>query len=267
MKYGVDYGVGKGEPDTPQGRKPLDELRDSTLAAQYNYLQTWEKRVILAVVNNESKIFEAINSYDSAYLTAGMIQWATNDKRGELPGILSTLPDADFQRLFGVWGLGTTDVIGRPFKDVVAGYFTLDGTKLDTHEQKDELRGFRWAYRFSEAAKDNVYRDLQVLQAHTRIGAMLRIPLQWGKEKITAESVLQSELLRALALDEHVNAGQPAIKYVLQRLMDGMKTPAKIITINADGTFAGVWYEQQREPNFMKRASQKQKQKRKKFLR
>lgn len=244
------YGMGNvmRPADIARGRKPGDELNDPARAAQYTYLKTWEKRVILAVVNNESKIFEAINTYDNAFLTAGAIQWTagTRSNRGELPGILSTLPAADFQRLFGVWGLGTTDIVGRPFVDVIGGRFTLDGKTLNIPDQKDELRGFRWAHRFVEAAKDNVYREIQIRHAHTRIAAMLRTPLRWGSSRITVESVLQSEMMRALALDEHVNTG--SVQHILQRLIDGLRMPAQIITINADGTFGGKWYEEQRKP-------------------
>jgi hypothetical protein len=229
------------------GRRPHLEMSDPARTASYAFLTTWEKRVVLAVVHNESQIFEAVNTYDNAFMTAGAIQWTmgTGSSRGELPGILSTLLPADFQRLFGKWGLGTTDVVGRPFLDVISGRFTLDGKTLVKPAEKNELRAFRWGHRFAEAAKVPVYREVQMRQGKTRMGEILRHKLRWGKDKFTAESLLQSEMLRALVMDEHVNSGK--IKF-LQLLVDVLRTPETLIGIEADGVFNGEWFETLRYP-------------------
>jgi hypothetical protein len=229
------------------GRRPHVEMSDPARAASYAFLTTWEKRVILAVVHNESQIFEAVNTYDNAFMTAGAIQWTmgTRDRGGELPGILSTLAAADFQRLFGRWGLGTANIAGRPFQDVITGRFTLDGKAVVKPADKNELRAFRWGHRFAEAAKDAVYREIQMRQGKTRMSVILRHKLKWGKDKFTADSLLQSEMLRALVMDEHVNSGNVAF---LQLLVDALHTPTTIIGIDADGVFEGAWYERVRRP-------------------
>jgi peptidoglycan hydrolase-like protein with peptidoglycan-binding domain len=254
--YGVDTTFGGPGLHTAhlaalaRGRKPVDELSDPARSQEYTFLETWHKRVILAVVNNESKIFEAVNTYDNAFMTTGAIQWTigTGSNAGELPGIIHTLPVGEINRLLGVGGLETTDFQGTKFKTVVTGRFKLDGKRLVRPEQKDELRAIRWAYRFWDASTDDSYRSHQIRHAHARIVDMLDTPLLWGTRKFSAESLLQSEMLRALALDEHVNAGQGALVSMLRRLANALQTPQQLITINSDGTFGGKWFEEQRKP-------------------
>ena len=68
-------------------------VTDPAMAA--NFAGTiWEKRAICKVAHNESSgAFEALNTYDNAFLSAGLFNWTLgkDGDKGELPGICSTL--------------------------------------------------------------------------------------------------------------------------------------------------------------------------------
>ncbi|MDH3594889.1 MAG: SH3 domain-containing protein [Rhodospirillales bacterium] len=161
-------------------------------------------RVMEAVSANEGKL-EAINTWDSAFLTFGVFQWTagTGNSAGELPGLLERVkrdsPDA-FERHFRRHGLDVTGVAGR----LPRGRFMLDGTTLETAAQKERLRSLDWAYRFWRAGHDDVVRRAQIEHAIARIDDFYRDPRKKIGDHFVADYVT-SEYGVALLLDQHVN--------------------------------------------------------------
>lgn len=173
----------------------------------------WEKRAILEVYRNEGgRAIEAINQYDNAFLSVGLFQWilGTGGGSGELPGLFSVdnLPADAFEDLLGKWGLEHTGVAeSKATPGIWYGRFKLDGSTIQTADFKEELRSFRWAYRFYKACQDPRLQLAQYKRALGRLRGILRIDLNAPgcKEPINAAQLLQSEQLRALALDQYVN--------------------------------------------------------------
>jgi hypothetical protein len=158
-------------------------------------------RVVRAVSLNEGKL-EAINSYDDAFLSFGMFQWTagTGSAAGELAAFLAlvqrTDPDA-FAEYFGRYSLGVTVASAS----ATTGFLTIDGSVLRSADDKQQLRGPEWAYRFWRAGHDDIVRRCELLHAAARI--------EQFHQKTTAgrplSEWLTSECGIALVLDEHVN--------------------------------------------------------------
>ena len=210
----------------------------------------WEKRAVCAVANNEAKVFEALNTWDDSFLSAGLFQWTlgnTSDP-SELPGVCSTLPAAEFARLFGKWGLSTADVTGALNASLLRGRFRLDGARL-SQEMKEEFRSFRWAHRFFAACEDAAFRLCQYQHALSRLNVVLDTNVDFGGTKIKASELLQSEILRAMALDHHVN--RPAhVPGALQACCDALRDPDQILSFTGKPAMLellhdslGSWYE------------------------
>ena len=203
-------------------------VTDPAMAA--NFAGTiWEKRAICKVAHNESSgAFEALNTYDNAFLSAGLFNWTLgkDGDKGELPGICSTLSAADFARLFGKWSLTTTAVAVE--SGVLRGKFKLDGIVL-TKNLKEEFRSFRWAYRFFQASQDMSFREAQYNNALSRINTVISISLTFNGTPITAGQLLQSEFLRALALDQHVNRPDHVVK-ALQACTNVLHDPDYLVS-------------------------------------
>lgn len=106
-------------------------------------------RVVRAVSENEGKL-EAINSYDSNFMSFGIFQWTTgtSDRPGEVAALLALLKKTDpavFQEFFGNYKLDTAP------GGVTAGFLTLACNQLKSTAAKAVLRDARWAYRFWRA--------------------------------------------------------------------------------------------------------------------
>ncbi|MBK8168693.1 MAG: hypothetical protein IPK64_22320 [bacterium] len=164
-----------------------------------------------AVSANEGKL-EAINTWDNAFLSFGILQWTagTDTSTGELPALLERLKQdyaVIFQELFGRYGL---DMQLRPggFLSkpgfLPGGYFSIDGVVLKTEEQKEKLRTLEWAYRFWWAGHHDLVRVTQIKQAMGRINTFYRNPSSLLNNRSVADYVT-SECGVALLLDQHVN--------------------------------------------------------------
>lgn len=204
---------------------------------------TWEKRALLAVAANEGGgRWEVINTYDSAFMSAGIKQWTvgTADNMGELGATLALLPAGDLQRLLGVHGLSiepvATDAAGVP-----RAHLRLDGRRL-TAATKEELRAFRWVSRFLALCRDPAFQDVEWRSAVDRIRTVCRLRLQWGAGRTTVGQLLQTEEARAYALDLHVNSPGSVVS-VLNLAIGFLRAPATLATIPADtiGTMARRW--------------------------
>ena len=158
-------------------------------------------RVMKAVSQNEG-LLEAVNSYDNAFLSLGILQWTAGagDGDGELPTLLNHLQKSDpaaFQDCFGRYGLGAKVASDT----AMYGQLTLDGDVLDKAAKKAQLRDVKWAYRFWRAGHDDSVRLAQFSWAAGRIGRFLNAP--GAGHPLNAW--ITSELGIAQLLDEHTN--------------------------------------------------------------
>ena len=136
-------------------------------------------RVMEAVSSNEGKL-EAINTWDSAFLTFGCFQWTvgTAGGDGELPAMIDRLKRRSpqvFQKYFGRFGLDVQLSPARP-DTLRRGFFTLNGTALKTPQQKEKLRSLDWAYRFWLSGQDDTVRLAEVEHAMDRVDLFFRCP-------------------------------------------------------------------------------------------
>jgi peptidoglycan hydrolase-like protein with peptidoglycan-binding domain len=157
-------------------------------------------RVVAAVASNEG-LFEAINSWDAAFLSVGIQQWTTGvkDEPGELAGLLERIRRTDaaaFDTCFGQYGLGTAIPEGH-----ITGYLTLGGATLAKPADKAQLRSVDWAYRFWRAAHHPAVRRAQIAHAIERIGRFAHLDVRGHP----LQSWVSSELGMAMLLDQHVN--------------------------------------------------------------
>ena len=164
-------------------------------------------RVMEAVSSNEGKL-EAINTWDSAFLTFGCFQWTvgTDSGDGELPPMIDRLKRKSprvFQKYFGQFGLDVQLSPGRP-NTVRRGFFTLNGTALKTPQQKQQLRSLDWAYRFWLSGQDDTVRLAEVEHAMDRVDLFFRCPQCLVNTRFVGDYV-SSEYGVALLLDQHVN--------------------------------------------------------------
>jgi len=161
-------------------------------------------RAVRAVSMNEGRL-EAINSYDNAFLSFGLLQWTTgtDNDPAELAGLLALLQCTSaeaFGEYFGRYGLGV-QAQAAGTSSPATGFLTVSGTPLRAPAEKEQLRSATWAYRFWRAGHDETVRACQVALAASRIGVFLRRPA-------AAHAIgewLTSEYGVALVLDEHVN--------------------------------------------------------------
>jgi hypothetical protein len=163
--------------------------------------------VMKAVSDNEGKL-EAINSYDSAFLSFGVFQWTAGpgDGAGELADLLNRLktnsPNA-FQTYFGEDNLdiqlgGASPGVPR------TGFLVLNNSPLKTAASKAVLRQPIWAYRFWRAGHDNDVCVCEIEQALGRIDVFYPLARnELGGKAI--KDYITSEYGVALLLDEHVN--------------------------------------------------------------
>lgn len=164
-------------------------------------------RVMEAVSSNEGKL-EAINTWDSAFLTFGCFQWTigTADGDGELPPMIDRLKRNSpqvFQKYFGQFGLDVQLSPAKP-NTLRRGFFTLNGTALRTPQQKEKLRSLDWAYRFWLSGQDDTVRLAEVEHAMDRVDLFFRCPECLINTRFVGDYV-SSEYGIALLLDQHVN--------------------------------------------------------------
>lgn len=162
-------------------------------------------RVMSAVSANEGKL-EAINTWDSDFLTFGAFQWTAGsaDGRGELPAMLAHLklksPET-FASCFGSFGL---DVVELQSGSIPRGRFSLRGKVLRSAAEKEELRSLEWAYRFWRAGHEPGVRKAQIEHAIGRLDAFYTNPAARPRGRFVSDYVT-SEYGVALLLDQHVN--------------------------------------------------------------
>src|ERR1044071_7104406 len=146
--------------------------------AAFASLSASRLRVMTAVSANEGKL-EAINTWDSAFLTFGCFQWTVGvaDGAGELPAMVNHLkqanPDA-FTQLLGQFGLDIASV-NSPAGQPPTGFFSLNGAAVQSAADKgNKLRTLEMAFRFFQAGHDNTMRQVEIEYAASRIDLFYR---------------------------------------------------------------------------------------------
>lgn len=156
--------------------------------------------VVAAISGNEGNL-EAINSWDLAFMSFGIMQWTVGQKSdpGELAALLALLKNDDsgaFADCFGRFGIDVSIGAGQ-----TTGFMVHDGRRLDGASKKAALRSPEWAYRFWRAGHHPATRRAQLRHAAGRIDRVVGL-------KVAARPLhdwLTSQVGIALLLDQHVN--------------------------------------------------------------
>ena len=163
-----------------------------------------EINVIIAVAENEGNL-DAINTWDSAFLSFGLFQWTAGQRsaRGELPALLAHIKNEDrdlFNKYFGQHGLDVVEITPR----LVTGYFSLGGIKIKTGADKEQLRQAPWAYYFWLAGQDPAVQAMEIKHALGRLDQFYSTErYKAGGHRVS--DLVTSEYGVGLILDQHVN--------------------------------------------------------------
>jgi len=184
-----------------------------------------EINVMLVTAANEGSL-DAINTWDSQYLSFGIFQWTLGSagQQGELPALLTNLKrryPSEFQYYFGQFGVDASSLDGN------TGWLSLNGLRLVTESNKSVLRQPIWALRFAIAGMDALVQSVQVLHAISRLDRFYFTPTQ-TLQGFTLSQILNSEFAVALLLDHHVNRPSQVIPCVADAIARSGLTPAQI---------------------------------------
>lgn len=194
------------------GRTPVESATDAPM----DWFGELEKNIWAALNESEGSL-QALNTYDTAFLSVGPIQQTAGagEAKGELQGALDTLrehaPDT-YWRHFGRFGL-------KPVGAMIQGgakkaHVELNGEVLDTPEKKEWLRRFKWAWLFQRAMQDPTVRYWIMREGFERLRRIrdwdttMALPNAQGEPQETTvrlADVFQSDLGQALILDAHIN--------------------------------------------------------------
>ncbi len=190
-----------------------------------------EINVMLVTAANEGSL-DAINTWDSQYLSFGIFQWTLGSagQQGELPALLTNLKrryPSEFQYYFGQFGVDASSLDGN------TGWLSLNGLRLVTELDKSVLRQPIWALRFAIAGMDALVQSVQVLHAISRLDRFYFMPTQTLRG-FTLSQILNSEFAVALLLDHHVNRPSHVIPCVADAIARSGLTPAQIAQSSAN---------------------------------
>jgi murein DD-endopeptidase MepM/ murein hydrolase activator NlpD len=194
-------------------------------------LSSSEIKVMLVTSANEGSL-DAINTWDSQYLSFGIFQWTLGaaGQQGELPALLTNLKrryPSEFQYYFGQFGLDVTSLDG------VTGWLSLNGTRLVNAADKNLMRQPLWALRFAIAGMDALVQSVQVLHAISRLDRFYFTPTS-TLQGFALSQVLNSEFAVALLLDHHVNRPSHVLPCVAEAISRSRLTPAQITQSSTD---------------------------------
>jgi hypothetical protein len=196
---GVIYEQGLFRSGTQKPQSFIAEARSLLSGLR---LSNSEMNAIAATAENEGYL-DAVNTWDSQYLSFGMFQWTAGSPNlpGELAELLTQLKrryPEEFEHYFQQFGLDVDSTDG------VRGWLSLNGTRLTSDYQKTILRQPIWAYRFAIAGSDPMVQAAQVLQAVTRLDTFYFVK-QSSLDGHSLSRLITSEWGVALLLDNHVN--------------------------------------------------------------
>ncbi|MFN5766039.1 MAG: LysM peptidoglycan-binding domain-containing protein, partial [Pseudanabaena sp.] len=190
-----------------------------------------EIKVMLVTSANEGSL-DAINTWDSQYLSFGIFQWTLGaaEQQGELPALLNNLKrryPSEFQYYFGQFGLDVTSLDG------ITGWMSLNGNRLVSAADKNLMRQPLWALRFAIAGMDALVQSVQVVHAISRLDRFYFTPTQ-RLQGFTLSQILSSEFAVALLLDHHVNRPSHVIPCVADAIARSRLTPAQVAQGSTD---------------------------------
>ncbi|PZV13554.1 MAG: hypothetical protein DCF20_14975 [Pseudanabaena sp.] len=190
-----------------------------------------EIKVMLVTSANEGSL-DAINTWDSQYLSFGIFQWTLGaaEQQGELPALLNNLKrryPSEFQYYFGQFGLDVTSLDG------ITGWMSLNGNRLVSATDKNLMRQPLWALRFAIAGMDVLVQSVQVVHGISRLDRFYFTPSQ-ALQGFTLSQILSSEFAVALLLDHHVNRPSQVIPCVADAITRSRLTPAQIAQSSTD---------------------------------
>lgn len=187
----------------PGFQTPGETTIKAWIAATTGGASTFSRSVLAAlgaISDNEGR-FEAVNSYDPAHMSFGIMQWTAGKQGddGELGAMLARLkarsPEA-FADCFGRYGMDCESAPGA-----MTGSISLEGRRLASSDAKNVLRSATWAYRFWRAGHAAQVRDAQLAHAVGRVDVFSKIKL----EGHPIGDWVSSEVGITLLLDQHVN--------------------------------------------------------------
>ncbi|MDX2254588.1 MAG: LysM domain-containing protein [Pseudanabaenaceae cyanobacterium bins.39] len=202
----------------------------ATLLQQIS-LSRSEASIIRVISANEGSL-DAINTWDSQYLSFGIFQWTLGSagQQGELPAFLANVKrryPSEFQYYFGQFGI---DVVSW---DGVTGWMSLNGNRLVSDADKNIMRQPLWALRFAIAGMDAVVQSVQILHAVSRLDRFYFTPMQ-ALGGYALSQLLNSEYAVALILDHHVNRPSHVVGCVADAIAQARLTPAQIAQGSGD---------------------------------
>lgn len=183
--------------------RPADFITTHRTALHDMGLSDSAIRVIMPVSANEGNL-DAINTWDNAFLTFGMLQWTigTENGGGELPALLQRIKNRfpnTFQDYYGRYGIDLADT------NQTSGFLTLNGQKIQTPEQKAQFRELTWAFRFWKAGLDAKVQMVQIEHTLDRINSFIEHKSYRPLDKFFIGDLITSEYGMCLILDHSVN--------------------------------------------------------------
>lgn len=211
---GPAQGIPSRTPPTPDEGGP--DANDTW--TENSWFGEFERSIWASITESEGTL-QALNTWDSAFLSVGPIQQTagTQDGKGELQGALHTLqakaPDV-YWRHFGRFGL-------QPVRPVLSqgakkAHFELRGERLDSGDKKERLRQFKWPYLFQRAMQNATVRYWMMREGFERLRRIRNreMTLEVNRDdqeepaqvETTIGDIFQRDLSQALVLDWHVNS-------------------------------------------------------------
>jgi hypothetical protein len=214
--------------------EPGFEPLSTGLAREWSVLQNegWtdsQRRVLNAVSANEGCL-DGVNTYDIAFLSVGILQWALftrQEQCGELAALLSfieSVEPAAYEEFFGRVGIGHADVTRFP-DGVPRGFITIAGAVMNALANLEQMRGYEWATRFRVALLDRDLQRAQLRFAYDRFRLLRDYPVTLGGVAYRIGAMFSSEHAVAHLFDQHTN--NPP------RLGDNIRTAIQAVTTAA----------------------------------
>ncbi len=215
-------------------QKPLSFVESNVEKLRALGVTQSEINVMMAVAENEGNL-DAINTWDSAFLSFGLFQWTGGQRSepGELPAFLARVkaeePDL-FDKYCGQHGLDISDIRPAGWESSKTGpitaRFVLRGQTIRSATDKAQLRQGPWAFYFWRAGQDPAVQAMEVKHALARLEQFYDTDSYTaGGHRIAA--LVSSEYGVGLILDNHVN--RPAyVGRCLEKALDrtGLGNPA-----------------------------------------
>jgi hypothetical protein len=188
----------------------------------------WEKRVILFVLRNELGLYPFNED------------WPMKSIQRHIPGpggeVEPRCPRGVSPALFDLdahpwkWD-GKNSLDNGMFDRTFAfGNQAGDGVVFTCNPDLGEKKTVqRWVYSYYAAGSDPAFRAAQYYACLGCLRRLLTLPLTFGETEITFEQVLQSEFLRAVALDQFITASD-MLQDQLQACVDGLSDPETILS-------------------------------------